>query len=77
MLSKNDKEKACLVDAFVNKVVALVKLHLISAAESDNEENKSVLLKDILEVYTEAGKYIEITDSKVRAIECLLIWYKH
>lgn len=55
------------MDAFANKLVALVKLHLISFDEesSDNELIRVNLLKDILEIYTEAGKFIELTDSKV------------
>lgn len=59
-----------LVDAFANKCVALVKLHLIASAQSssDIEDLKTNLLKDIQEIFTEAGKFIDLTDSKVKHI---------
>lgn len=67
VFSTNDKERNCLIDAFGNKVLALVKLHLIESKDaSSSDATKTDLLKDILEIYTEAAKYIELTDAKVK-----------
>lgn len=62
-----EKQKATLLDAYVRKVIALGKIHLIESklGETDPSKRPSVTLEDIDTIFLEVGKFIDTNDPKV------------
>lgn len=58
-----DKQKSVLLDAYVRKIIALGKIGLINGQLDDAE--LPYTLDEIDTIYTEVGKFIDYTDSKV------------
>lgn len=63
--SEMDKQKGTLIDAYVRKIIALGKIGLIENHQSKKEPKLPYTLDDIDTIYTEVGKFIDYTDSKV------------
>lgn len=56
------------MDAYANKLVALLKLRLIASvqsAASGDALKPADDLKDVQEIFSEVGKFVDLTDSKV------------
>lgn len=58
-----EKQKTTLLEAYVRKIIALGKLGLLEVAQNDAKQVYTV--EDIDAIYTEVGKFIDYTDSKV------------
>lgn len=60
-----DKQKTTLLDAYLRKAIALGKLGLIEKCETKKESFAVFDLNEFNDIYTDVGKFIEYTDSKV------------
>lgn len=62
-----EKQKATLLDAYVRKVIALGKIHLMESklGETDPLKKLSINLEDIDTLFLEVGKFIDTNDPKV------------
>lgn len=62
-----DKQKTTLLDAYVRKVIALGKIHLIESkqGETDSAKKSSLNLDEIDAIFVELGKFVDVTDPKV------------
>lgn len=60
-----DKQKFVLLDAYTKKAVAISKLFLIESVSNKDASIVSIL-DDIDKIYSEVGKFIDYTDTKVK-----------
>lgn len=60
-----DKQKTTLLEAYVKKIIALGKLGIIEVHQNKKEAQLPYTLEEINELYTEVGKFVDYTDSKV------------
>lgn len=61
-----DKQKSTLLDAYVRKMIAIGKLGLLEVQSATQKELKQLYTADEIDtIYTEVGKFIDYTDTKV------------
>lgn len=58
-----DRQKSVLIDCLCRKGIALSRLYMLS--KYSNEQDKSVTLEDIGNVWLDLLKFVDVNDSKV------------
>ncbi|OXU24497.1 hypothetical protein TSAR_010597 [Trichomalopsis sarcophagae] len=71
--SATDKQKNCLIEALVKKGCAMARLYIHGKRKNDAEESQA-LLDNVNNLWRDAQKFAEATDSKVIVLS---LWHAH